>query len=118
MKGVKRFQTRGKLAPRFIGPFSIMSRVGTVAYQLELPPELSEIHNVFHVSQLRRCISPPEKRTAMAEIELAKDLTYEEIPLEFWINWKGSSAAKSEFFSKFSGSITPSQKQLGSRKSS
>ena len=55
-----------------------MSRVGTVAYQLELPPELSEVHNVFHVSQLRRCISPPEKKTAMTEIELAKDLTYEE----------------------------------------
>ena len=77
MKGVKRFQTRGKLAPRFIGPFPVMSRVGTVAYQLELPAELAD---VFHVSQLRRCISPPEKRTAMAEIELARDLTYEERP--------------------------------------
>ena len=53
MKGDKRFQTRGKLAPRFIGPFPIMSRVGTVAYQLELPPKLADIHNVFHVSQLR-----------------------------------------------------------------
>ena len=80
MKGVKRFQTDGKLAPRYIAPFPVMSRVGTVAYQLELPPELSEVHNVFHVSQLRRCISPPEKRNDMAEIELAKDLTYEEKP--------------------------------------
>ena len=80
MKGVKRFQTRGKLAPRYIGPFPIMTRVGTVAYQLELPPELSEVHNVFHVSQMRRCISQPEKRTDMSEIELAKDLTYEERP--------------------------------------
>ena len=60
-----------------------MSRVGTVAYQLELPPELSEVHDVFHVTQLRRCILPPEKRTDMAEIELAKDLTYEE--KLFWI---------------------------------
>ena len=49
-----------------------------MAYQLELPPELSDVHNVFHVSQLRRCISPPEKKTDLAEIELAKDLTYEE----------------------------------------
>ena len=81
MKGVKRFQTRGKLAPRYIGPFPVMARVGTVAYQLELPPELSEVHNVFHISHLRRCISPPEKRTDMAEIELAKDLTYEEKPI-------------------------------------
>ena len=53
MKGIKRFQTRGKLAPRFIGPFPVMFRGGTVAYQLKLPPELSEVHNVFHVSQLR-----------------------------------------------------------------
>ena len=82
MKGIKRFQTRGKLAPRFIGPFPVMSRVGTIAYQLELPAELADVHNVFHVSQLRRCISPPEKRTAMAEIELAKDLTYEERPFK------------------------------------
>ena len=81
MKGVKRFQTRGKLAPRYIGPFPVMTRVGTVAYQLELPPELSEVHNVFHVSLLRRCILPPEKRTDMAEIELAKDLTYQERPI-------------------------------------
>ena len=81
MKGVKRFQTRGKLAPRFIGPFPVMPRVGTVAYKLEVPRELSEVHNVFHVSQLRRCISPLEKKTAMTEIELAKDLTYEERPV-------------------------------------
>ena len=78
MKGVKRFQTCGKLAPRFIGPFPVMTRVGAVAYQLELPPELSDVHNVFHVSQLRPCISPPEKKTDLTEIELAKDLTYEE----------------------------------------
>ena len=57
-----------------------MARVGTVAYQLELPPELSEVHTMFHISQLRS-ISPPEKRTNMAEIELAKDLTYEEKPI-------------------------------------
>ena len=50
MKGVKSFQTRGKLAPRYIGLFPVMSRVGTVAYQLELPLELLEVHNVFHVS--------------------------------------------------------------------
>ena len=56
--------------------------MGTVAYQLELPPELADVHNVLHVSQLRQCISPPEKRTAMAEIELTKDLTYEERPFK------------------------------------
>ena len=81
MKGVKRFQTRGKLAPRYIGPFPVMARIGTIAYRLELQPELSEVHNVFHISQLRRCISPPGKRTDMLGIELAKDLTYEEKPI-------------------------------------
>ena len=54
---------------------------GTLTYQLELSPELSEVHNVFHISQLRRCISPQEKRTDMADIELAKDLTYKEKPI-------------------------------------
>ena len=55
--------------------------MGTVAYQLELPPELSDVHNMFHVTQLRRCISSPEKKTTMTEIELARDLAYEERPV-------------------------------------
>ena len=100
MKGVKRFQTRGKLAPRFIGPFRIISRVGTVAYQLELPPELSDVHNVFHVSQLRRCISPPEKKTAVTDIELAKDLTYEERPLKIVDQMEGVTRSKIRKFYK------------------
>ena len=100
MKGVKRFQTRGKLAPRFIGPFPVMSRVGTVAYQFELPPELSEVHNVFHVSQLRRCISPPEKKTAMTEIELAKDLTYEERPVRILDQMERVTRSKARKFYK------------------
>ena len=58
-----------------------MTRVGKVAYQLELPPELSEVHDVFHVSQLQKCIAPPAKQTDMTELELAKDLTYEDKPL-------------------------------------
>ena len=100
MKGVKRFQTHGKLAPRFIGPFPVMSRVGNVAYQLELPPELSEVHNVFHVSQLRRCISPPEKKTAMTEIELAKDLTYEERPVKILDQLERVTRSKARKFYK------------------
>ena len=53
-----------------------------MAYQLELPPELSDVQNVFHVSQLRWCISPPEKKTDLTEIDLVKDLTYEERPVK------------------------------------
>src|SRR3989337_493275 len=100
MKGVKRFQTRGKLAPRYIGLFPVMSRVGTVAYQLELPPELSEVHNVFHVSQLRRCISPPEKKTAMTEIDCAKDLTYEERPVRILDQMERVTRSKARKFYK------------------
>src|ERR1041384_3012997 len=58
-----------------------MARKGKVAYQLELPPELSDVHNVFHISQLRKCISPPVKQVDMKELELTQDLTYEEKPV-------------------------------------
>src|SRR6187401_58385 len=59
LKGTHRFGIKGKLAPRFIGPFRILAKRGEVAYQLELPPHLSIVHDVFHVSQLRRCFSDP-----------------------------------------------------------
>ena len=84
-KGVKRFKTWGKLVPRYIGPFPVVARRERVAYQLELPPELSEVHNVFHISQLRKCIAPPAKQADMSELELAKDLTYEEKPVRILV---------------------------------
>jgi hypothetical protein len=56
MRGLQRFKLRGKLACRFIGPFKITKRRGEVDYQLELPPQLSDVHNVFHVSQLKECM--------------------------------------------------------------
>ena len=59
MKGVMRFGKKGKLAPRYIGPFEIKSRISEVAYRLVLPPELSRIHPVFHVSMLGKYISDP-----------------------------------------------------------
>ena len=60
IKGVKRFGVKGKLSPRYIGPFRILSRKGEVAYELELPKILSQVHNVFNVSQLKRCLKAPE----------------------------------------------------------
>jgi hypothetical protein len=56
MRGVRRFQVKGKLAPRFVGPYPISGRLGPAAYRLELPESMSDIHNVFHVSQLCKCL--------------------------------------------------------------
>ena len=56
MRGIKRFNVKGKLAPRYVGPFKVLERKGEVAYHLELPPNLSGVHDVFHVSQLKRCL--------------------------------------------------------------
>jgi hypothetical protein len=59
MKGMKRFGMKGKLAPHYIGPFSILEKCGNVAYKLELPPLLAGVHNMFHVSQLKKCLKAP-----------------------------------------------------------
>jgi hypothetical protein len=56
MRGLRRFKVRGKLAPRFIGPFQILENRGEVAYQLEFPPQLFDVHDIFHVSQLKKCL--------------------------------------------------------------
>jgi hypothetical protein len=60
MRGLRHFKVRGKLTPRFIGPFKILEKRGEVAYQLELPPQLSNVHDIFHVSQLKKCLRGPE----------------------------------------------------------
>jgi hypothetical protein len=56
MRGTRRFKDKGKLTPRNFRPFKIVDRKGEVAYQLELPPQLSDVHNVFHMSQLKKCL--------------------------------------------------------------
>jgi hypothetical protein len=77
IRGTRRFQVRGKLAPRYIGPFKIAKRVGTVAYHLELPEEMSDIH-VFHVSQLKKYLRVPEEQVPMEVMDLQPDLQYQE----------------------------------------
>ena len=81
MKGVMRFGKKGKLAPRYIGPFEIRSKVGEVAYRLILPHELSRIHPVFHVSMLRKYIQDPSHVLQPQMVELNEDLSYEEYPM-------------------------------------
>jgi hypothetical protein len=82
MRGLHRFKIRGKLAPRYIGPFKILERRGEVAYQLELPPQLSDVHDVFHVSQLRKCLQVPKEQMPLEELTVGEDLTYQEYPVK------------------------------------
>jgi hypothetical protein len=82
MRGVKRFQVKGKLAQRFVGPYPIIGRVGPAAYRLELLESMSDIHIVFHVSQLRRCLRVPESHIEEAAIQIQKDLQYREKPIK------------------------------------
>ena len=79
---VMRFGKNGKLSPRFIGPYEVIEKVGPVAYRLVLPTELEKIHNVFHVSILRRYKSDSSHVVSLEIIELRPDLTYEEKPVE------------------------------------
>ena len=81
-KKVMRFGKKGKLSPRFIGPYEVIEKVGPVAYRLALPPDLEKIHNVFHVTMLRRYRSDPTHIVSSETIELRPDLTYEEEPVE------------------------------------
>ncbi|XP_017970421.1 PREDICTED: uncharacterized protein LOC108660674 [Theobroma cacao] len=76
-----RFGKKGKLSPRHIGPFKILERVGAVAYHLALPPDLSNIHPVFHVSMLRKYNPNPSHVMRYETIQLKDDLTYEEQPV-------------------------------------
>jgi hypothetical protein len=80
-QGVQRFGVKGKLAPRYIGPFEILEICGPVAYRLQLPPQLTAIHNIFHVSQLRKCVKIPIEIIDSQAIEIDPDLTYTEHPI-------------------------------------
>ncbi|GKA76816.1 hypothetical protein Tco_0783277 [Tanacetum coccineum] len=81
-KGVMRFGKRGKLNPRYIGPFRIIERIGPVAYRLELPQELSRVHNVFHVCNLKKCLSDDTLVIPLEEIQLDDKLNFVEEPVE------------------------------------
>ena len=76
-----RFGKSGKLSPRFIGPFEILERVGTIAYRLALPPSMSGVHEVFHVSMLRRYTPDPAHVMFWGKIEVDTDGTFEEGPV-------------------------------------
>jgi hypothetical protein len=81
MKGISRFGVKAKLAPRYIGPFPILEQCGPVAYRLQLPETLSAVHNVFHVSQLKKCLRVPDRTIEVTDVVLEPDLTYSEHPI-------------------------------------
>ena len=82
MKRVMRFGKKGKLSPKFVGPFEILERIGLVAYRLVLPLALSGIHNVFHVFMLRKYIPEPSHVLNYDQLQIKDDLSYEEVPIE------------------------------------
>ena len=82
MKGVKRFIKKGKLSPRYVGPFRILCRFGKVAYELELPSDLASVHPFFHVSLLKKCIGDPAVVVLIQSIDIQNSHSYEEILVE------------------------------------
>ncbi|KAK1424208.1 hypothetical protein QVD17_19529 [Tagetes erecta] len=81
-KGVARFGNQGKLSPRYIGPFEILKRIGPVAYRLKLPSELSNVHDVFHVSNLKKCLSDETLVIPPDEVRVDDKLHFVEKPVE------------------------------------
>ena len=80
-RGIMRFGNKGKLSPRYIGPYEIVEKIGPLAYKLALPPNLARIHDVFHVSMLRRYRSDPSHVLKDSEVILAENLSYAEEPV-------------------------------------
>ena len=81
LKGVVRFRKKRKLSPRYVGPFEIVQTIGKVAYKLVLNPNLSSVHDMFHVSMLKKYVSDPSHVLNQEPIEVHEDLTYEEKPI-------------------------------------
>jgi len=80
-KGVQRFGVKGKLAPRYVGPYKITEKCGPVAYRVKLPDHLSAVHDVFHVSQLKKCVRVPTEIVEQEELSVEPDLSYSEHPI-------------------------------------
>ncbi|GKF69837.1 hypothetical protein Tco_0202894, partial [Tanacetum coccineum] len=85
-EGVVRFRKKGKLAPRFVGPFEIIEKVGLMAYRLDLPKELNSVHDSFHVSNLKKCLADPTLQVPFDEIQVDAKLKYIEEPMEILEN--------------------------------
>ncbi|KAK1611529.1 hypothetical protein QYE76_035202 [Lolium multiflorum] len=121
LKGMQRFQLKGKLAPRYVGPFKVLSRRGEVSYQLELPEEMAAVHNVFHISLLRKCLEVPEKTKVFKNIDhrlvdINTDLTYREVPIRILEEAYRTTRTRSIKFLKIQWSNHTEEEATGSEK--
>ncbi|WMV14397.1 hypothetical protein MTR67_007782 [Solanum verrucosum] len=82
MKGVMRFGKKGKLSPRYVGPYHILRRIGKIAYELELPNDLASMHLVFHVSLLKKCVGDLTTIVSLESLGVKESLSYEKVPVE------------------------------------
>jgi hypothetical protein len=87
MKGVKRFGVKEKLAPHYIGPFPILEKCGSVTYKVDLPPSLVGVHDIFHMSQLKKCLKAPVDVVLPEVTRLEADLSYPKHPIKV-LDWK------------------------------
>jgi hypothetical protein len=117
MRGLCRFKIRGKLAPRYIRPFKVLEQRGEVAYQLELPPQLSDVHDVFHVLQLRKCLRVPEEQMPLEELTVGEDLTYQEYPVKILDTSEKSPRITATRCVKCNGTTIQKKRLLGKRRS-
>ncbi|TMX01080.1 hypothetical protein EJD97_025234 [Solanum chilense] len=132
MIGVMRFGKKGKLSPRYVGPYKILKRVGKVAYELELPAELA-VQSVFHISLLKKCVGDPTSIVPLESVAVKDSLSYEDVPVEILIrqvrrlrnkevasvkvlwrsqskegaNWEAEAAIRSKYPHPFPSDSTP-----------
>jgi hypothetical protein len=113
---MRRLKVKGKLSPRYIVPFGVFRRVGEMAYQLELPDNLSDVHNVFHVSQRKKCLRVPEEQLPMEELSVQGDLTYTEYPIKILDTLTRVTRNKASTVGKTTTTTTPSSTTTNSTK--
>ncbi|KAA0038172.1 ty3-gypsy retrotransposon protein [Cucumis melo var. makuwa] len=113
MKGVLRFEKKGKLSPCFVGSFEILERCGPVAYRLALPPAFSAVHDVLHVSMLRKYVADPTHVVNFEPLQINENLSYEEQPWRFWQGRSRCSVTEGLHWSKFFGRTTKLKRPHG-----
>jgi hypothetical protein len=118
MRGLRCLKLWGKLALRFIRPFKILEKRDELAYQLELPPQLSDVHDVFHVSQLKKCLCVPKEQIPMEDLDVKEDLSYQEYPSKFWKHLKELPGTRESRCARCNVVIIPRKKLLEKEKKS